>query len=76
VRDFLKESLDTNAAGIQKAQLDHALKQARAYIRFCRKANSTEGARYSMYEYLKLQGVRADLIPTACQKAEEKYGSQ
>jgi hypothetical protein len=71
---FAQDAIERGAAELREVQLKHALTQARRYIRFVRMANGTEGARYSMAEYLALQGVRRDLISEACQKAEAKYG--
>lgn len=57
----------------QQVALDFAVKQARRYIKFARESNGADGARYTMAEYLRVQGVRKDLIEAACRMAEEAW---
>ena len=73
MRDFLAESIKTNADELETTKRDHADAMARRYLKHCREASTTNGSRYLPEEFMKLQGVRADLIAPALAKVRKRY---
>jgi hypothetical protein len=63
-------------AACSEAQIEHALKMARRYLRFCRESPSGQASRYTMEDYLRMQGVKPAFIPDLVRMAKEKYAAK
>ena len=72
---FATEAKAESEAALKEARIAHALKIGRRYLRFCREANGANAARYTIEEYLKLQGVRPLYIPEVARMLKERYAA-
>jgi hypothetical protein len=75
VGKIARAAAESASAELQDLQLRHAKTQARRYLSFAKKSHGGDAARYTMEEYLRLQGVRADLIVKVVEPLKVKFKS-